>query len=780
MSTSQVRQWSLVVAEFKTEAIVGLLDIEKCPIPEAWKEILASTLVFSVLFDTSVRFTKHLMPMRLAFFDFLEYKPVTPLLKITCVPDTSGETQALQVLREFDARGVASGCIHATTDNTNSMSGRGGKKGVGKGGAVHILEGVLKKRQSTSGEYPFIEQGISRGGCGAHIEHIKYTAFEQALCGQTPKDWDEKHVVTMLNKVWWFHHNKTHGQWQKLSYLYSNVFGIVLAAFRRCISTRWEYNVDAMANFDRRAAEIRICMFLFIIHCCVLSKNVGKHMLTAFKWSSCPVLRLQMKVMINLGAARYRRSLNWLKGQDPEVRITLPTGEKRCLPPGHRFHEMPDKTLEWQRQLIGDLAHMEANGDLLRHRPVVSGPALVRFRRLMGLLVSRITVGHEYVQQLEYGYHAYCLSYTECFTVSPVLSWDWPLGHPVVLQSGLVWDERFEDNDYDPATFDPANLVGEPKVLIDIPSERGSLKESLRPVSEFTGLLSGVLKLAWVALPPKAFDDLFDGVMAGCRLSLQRHIKWYEEWQRLPHSIGRILLVETTGPAYARAFLNVFFKHRVHVHSEGHVPTLQQVLFQHYLTVDKRGAAKAKHLQPHLTGISAVPNTFRLRELLAHDPDFFEELVRYAYPSTEEDMVVGPLLEKWGCTFVYIHYVLTQQIEGDFSRVNHTAHKNMTMSTISAVNVGHGINSIKVDPSKEVVKAARKAVNEAKPDMKCEADAMHLLEVEKFLAEEKEKTLARLEKARSREAAETANQVKEVCGKCFATKKRVVNKVSIW
>ncbi|KAK3247436.1 hypothetical protein CYMTET_43066 [Cymbomonas tetramitiformis] len=759
MSSSQVKNWTLVIAEFKTQGLADLLDMKSCPIPDHWKEVLGPTLAFSILFDTSMRYTKHLMPIRLGFFDFRpeEYKPITPLLEIGQVPDTSGDTQAAKVLQSLDKR-------------------------------VHVLQGWLQKRPRD--KYPHIDQGLSRGGCGAHIEHIKYTAFQDAVCGELPKDsWDEIHVVNFLNKLWWFHHSKTWGQWNMLSFLYTWVFGITLVAFGRCIATRWEYDIKAMANFDNNAAQIRICLFLYMLQCCFLRKPWNKHLVLAYKWSASRKLRLQMKVMLITGEQRYSHSLNWLKGQDKEPRITLPSGERACLPPGHRFHEMPSKTLEWQRQIISDISAMEDNLRLFRNTPFVLQNTLECYRAVFAEMVRRVFGNKDSKTSTvlvvnSAGRRPYFMQVSK----TPG-TWEWPAGHPVIQGDGRVWDPQFEDMDYDPASFDCSLLTGEPPAALRDMRRGVPESEELQPVPNFGGIYGHVLKLAWLVLGPAHFNDLFDGIMSGCRLSLQRHIKWYEEWQHLPHSMGQILLAESCGPTFARAFLNVFFVNRVgpptleasltdtwmvvnEIREKRYVPSAQQAVFEHFLQadVDKAGRLPWEHFV-----WSTPPNTFRLLELMSSCIALLQEVVLYAYPSSEEDMVVGPLLEKWACMFIFNHYVLTQQIEGDFNRIDNTGHRLASVDTISAVNVGYGVNSIEIAPNADGVKAARKVVREKKVKRKLETDAMHLREVEKHIDQVKVKRLAVIEKARKLEAAEVARTVKELCSACTQTKKRIVN-----
>ncbi|KAK3286664.1 hypothetical protein CYMTET_5790 [Cymbomonas tetramitiformis] len=364
-------------------------------------------------------------------------------------------------------------------------------------------------------------------------------------------------------------------------------------------------------------------------------------------------------------------------------------------------------------------------------------------------------------------------------------TWDWPPGHPVIRGDGRVCDDRFEDIDYDPATFEPEVLMGQAVQL----SSRTAGDGELEPIPEFTGIFARELKLAWVVMEPTTFCEFFDSIMTGCRLSLQRHIKWYEEWQHLSHSVGRILLAETCGQAYARAFLNVFWAKSIgpptletnasptwavisEVRKRTYVPSLQQVLFEYYLEEDVCKAGR----QPweHFT-LKSPPNTFRLRELLSCDELLLKELVQYAFPSDENEMAVGPLLEKWGCIFVFTPYVLTQQIEGDFNRIDNTGHKNASVETISAVVVGSGINSIDIDTNADAIKNARKVVRERKKESKLEQDAMHLRDVQTHVTKVKAKQLDAIEKARKREAAEVARAVKELCGSCAQAKRRVVN-----
>ncbi|KAK3269227.1 hypothetical protein CYMTET_22320, partial [Cymbomonas tetramitiformis] len=103
MSTSTIRTWSEVVAEMITTGIADLLSTSTCPIPDSWKALLGKTLPFSALFDTSVRFTKHLSPKRIAAMDWrpAHYGPVTPLFCVSAVTDTCGDTQADNVVDDF-------------------------------------------------------------------------------------------------------------------------------------------------------------------------------------------------------------------------------------------------------------------------------------------------------------------------------------------------------------------------------------------------------------------------------------------------------------------------------------------------------------------------------------------------------------------------------------------------------------------------------------------------------------------------------------------------------
>ncbi|KAK3260441.1 hypothetical protein CYMTET_30596 [Cymbomonas tetramitiformis] len=113
-----------------------------------------------------------------------------------------------------------------------------------------------------------------------------------------------------------------------------------------------------------------------------------------------------------------------------------------------------------------------------------------------------------------------------------------------------------------------------------------------------------------------------------------------------------------------------------------YVPSLQQLLFEHYL---KRDVANAGREPWETFVLHKPPNTFRLRELLGGHTEFLKEVVGYAYPHNEVDMQVGPLLEKWACMFIYNNYVLTQKIEGDFNRIDNSGHRNASVDTISAV-----------------------------------------------------------------------------------------------
>eukprot|EP00854_Cymbomonas_tetramitiformis_P025090 gene25090-30616_t len=335
---------------------------------------------------------------------------------------------------------------------------------------------------------------------------------------------------------------------------------------------------------------------------------------------------------------------------------------------------------------------------------------------------------------------------------------------------GSVWDNRFEDFEYDPETFDITELMG-----FHGPYSRYSrctpmeVENPLEPIPVFVGPFADILRTAWVVLEPADFNELIDGITVGCKVALERHIKWYAEWQRLPHSVGRILLAESVGPAYARAFLFTFFREETNKHllesegRRGYVPTLQQLIFEFYLKADVASAGPQG------------PNTFKLKELMAVSRSLFLEVIRYGFPQSPEDMVVGPLLEKWACLYIFPLYVLTQQIEGDFNRIDNVSQKNMTVRSINSVMVGCGVNSVDVNMGAGDLTAARAAARQHREEAKFKGQAEELRDVQKHLAAVEERKRKAADLARQREAAEVAREVRQVCAKCFETHKRLIS-----
>ncbi|KAK3266072.1 hypothetical protein CYMTET_25282 [Cymbomonas tetramitiformis] len=356
MCTSTINTWGLVLGEVMGTAIEHSLSLAEVNIPDSWKLLLGVVVPFGIMFDTSMRFGHHLMPLRLCFFNFKEKQLVTPLLKVTSVGDTSGETQCDAVVSGLDEHGLFDGLYHSGTDNTNSMSGRGGKKGGGMGGAIHRIEQKMVARGGTKSRLP-------RTPCTMHVVHIQYDVFQKAVCGPVPRGkrgFTQPHPVNLCNMLHWLHHSERKGAWPVLKLIYAS-FGHILRAFPKCVSTRWEYDVKAFENFDKNADDIRSCVFFYVCLLAHIQKTISAYWFLVLRWTSLLSLRLQMKAMIVIANEHYRPALCWTKGADPNMRTAPGAEEARMLPAGHKAHLMPDQTLKWQRRLEVMLQHMSVN-----------------------------------------------------------------------------------------------------------------------------------------------------------------------------------------------------------------------------------------------------------------------------------------------------------------------------------------------------------------------------------------------------------------------------------
>ncbi|KAK3282849.1 hypothetical protein CYMTET_9434 [Cymbomonas tetramitiformis] len=346
MAPSTINTWGLVLGEVLGSALEHSLSLVDVDIPQPWKECLGGIVPFGIMFDTSMRHGHHLMPLRLCFYNFCEQALVTPLLSVTSVGDTSGETQCDVVVLGLDERDLFGGLFHSGTDNTNSMSGRGGKDGKGKGGAIHMLQLEMERRDGTFTRLP-------RTPCTMHVLHIQYTIFEETVCGKVPKGkrgFITAHPVNLCNMLHWMHHSERKGAWPFMKLIYET-FGYRLRAFPKCVATRWEYNVNAFENFDTRADDIRSAMFFYVCLLAHVKKSISTYWFILLQWISVLILRLQMKAMIVLANEHYRPALCWTKGVDPVQHIHPGGKEAKQLPAGHKAHLMPDQSLKWQRRL---------------------------------------------------------------------------------------------------------------------------------------------------------------------------------------------------------------------------------------------------------------------------------------------------------------------------------------------------------------------------------------------------------------------------------------------